>query len=127
MLGARWRELDNHLQLEVPLANHRSQFVQVFLVDANQPFCEGELLFGAESKVGELSALVDVGMALAALGHPGFGRIALVRSDTDMPRIVSQAFTPYTRASDQHIAAQIYQVAAKADALEFKLFGGDAG
>lgn len=127
MLGARWRERDSHLQLEVPLANHRSQFVEVFLIDANQPFCEGEVLLGAESNVGELSALVDVDMALADVGHAGYGRIALVRSKTDMPRIVSQAFTPYTRATDQHIAAQIYQVAAKADALEFKLFGGDAG
>ncbi len=127
MLGARWREQGTHLQLEVPLANHRSQFVEVFLIDANQPFCEGEVLLGAESNVGELSALVDVGMALAGVGHPGYGRIALVRSTTDMPRIVSQAFTPYTRATDQHIAAQIYQVASKADQLEFKLFGGDAG
>lgn len=127
MLGARWREQGNHIQMEVPLANRRTQFVEVFLVDASEPYCEGEVLFGVESKIGETSTLVDVQMALANSGQAGYGRIALVRSDTDMPRLIGQSFTPAARATDQDLAAHVFAVASKADALEFKLFGGDAG
>jgi hypothetical protein len=127
MLSARWREVDNHLQLEVPLANHRTQLVDVFLTDASEPFCEGEVLFGAESNIGELTALTDVRALLSNVGHAGYGRIALVKSETDMPRIVAQAFTPLTRSTDQHLAAQVFQVASKADALEHQIFGGDYG
>lgn len=53
--------------------------------------------------------------------------VALVKSETDMPRIVTQAFLPLARATDQDIAAQIYQAASKADALEHAIFGGDLG
>jgi hypothetical protein len=127
MLAARWREVDNHLQLEVPLANQRTQLVDIFVADASEPFCEGEVLFGAESNVGELTALTDVSALLSSIGHAGYGRIALVKSETDMPRIVSQAFAPLSRSTDQHLAAQIFQVASKADALESKIFGGDYG
>lgn len=127
MLGARWREVDNYLQLQVPLANHRTQLVDLFVTDANEPFCEGEVLFGAESNIGELTALTDVTALLSNIGHAGYGRIALVKSETDMPRIVAQAFTPLTRATDQQLAAQVFQVASKADALEHQIFGGDYG
>jgi hypothetical protein len=127
MLSARWREVENHLQLEVPLANNRTQLVDVFVADANEPFCEGEVLFGAESNIGELTALTDVSALLSNIGHAGYGRIALVKSETDMPRIVAQAFTPLTRSTDQHLAAQVFQVASKADALEHQIFGGDYG
>jgi hypothetical protein len=127
MLGARWREVENHLQLEVPLANQRTQLVDVFIADASEPFCEGELLFGAESNIGELTALTDVSALLSSIGHAGYGRIALVKSETDMPRIVAQAFAPLTRSTDQHLAAQVFQVASKADALEHQIFGGDYG
>jgi hypothetical protein len=127
MLGARWREVENHLQLEVPLANHRTQLVDVFVADASEPFCEGELLFGAESNIGELTALTDVTALLSNIGHAGYGRIALVKSETDMPRIVAQAFAPLSRSTDQHLAAHVFQVASKADALEFQIFGGDYG
>jgi hypothetical protein len=127
MLGARWRDHESHLDLEVPLADGRSHYVEAFLIDANDPFCEGEVLFGVEANVGELTALVEPGMLLAGLAHPGYGRIAMVKSDTDMPRIVAQGFTPLARATDQDLAAQIYQVAQKADALEHKIFGGDLG
>ena len=64
-------------------------------------------------------------MLLAGLAHPGYWRIAMVKSDTDMPRIIAQGFTPLGRATDQDLAAQIYQVAQKAEALEHKIFGGD--
>lgn len=127
MLGARWREEGNIIKLEVPLANRRSQFVELFLVDASEPYCEGEVLVGVESRIGETSTLVDVQLALAGSGHAGYGRIALVRSETDMPCLVGQSFTPFARATDQDIAAHLYQVALKADAIEAKLFGGDAG
>ncbi len=127
MLGARWRERESHVQLEVPLDHKRTHFVEVFLIDASEPFCEGEVLVGAEGNVGELSALIDPSMLLAGVGHPGYGRIALVKSETDMPRIISQSFVPLARSTDQDIAAHIYQVAAKADALEFAIFGMDQG
>jgi hypothetical protein len=127
MLGARWREVENHLQLEVPLANQRTQLVDVFIADASEPFCEGEVLFGAESNIGELTALTDVSALLSNIGHAGYGRIALVKSETDMPRIVAQAFAPLSRSTDQHLAAHVFQVASKADALEHQIFGGDYG
>ena len=127
MLGARWREHDSHLDLEVPLADGRSHYVEAFLIDANDPFCEGEVLFGVEANVGELTALVEPGMLLAGSAHPGYGRMAMVKSDTDVPRIIAQSFAPLSRSTDQDLAAQIYQVAMKADALEHKIFGGDLG
>lgn len=125
MLGGRWREVENRLQVEVPLANQRTQIVDIFLTDASEPFCEGEVLFGAESNVGELTALTDVTALLSTIGHAGYGRVALVKSETDMPRIVTQGFAPITRSTDQHLAAQIFQVASKADALENQIFGVD--
>ena len=127
MLGARYREHGSHIDLEVPLPEGRSHFVQAFLIDASDPFCEGEILFGVEASVGEMTALVTPSMLLAGVGRAGYGRVALVKSDTDMPRIVSQAFVPLARATDQDLAAQIYQTAAKADALEHAIFGGDSG
>jgi hypothetical protein len=71
--------------------------------------------------------LTDVSALLSNIGHAGYGRIALVKSETDMPRIVAQAFTPLSRSTDQHLAAQVFQVASKADALEHQIFGGDYG
>ena len=127
MLGARYREHDSHIDLEVPLPDDRSHFVEAFLIDASDPYCEGEILFGVEAKVGEMTALVTPTMLLAGIGRAGYGRIALVKSDTDMPRIVAQAFVPFARATDQDLAAQIYQAASKADALEHVIFGGDLG
>ena len=127
MLGARYREHGTHVDLEVPLPEGRSHFVEAFLIDATDPFCEGELLFGVEAKVGEMSALVTPTMLLAGVGRAGYGRVALVKSETDMPRIVAQAFVPLARATDQDLAAQIFQTASKADALEKSIFGGDLG
>lgn len=127
MLGARYREHGSHMDLEVPLPDGRSHFVEAFLIDASDPFCEGEILFGVEANVGEMTALVTPTMLLAGVGRAGYGRVALVKSETDMPRIVTQAFLPLARATDQDIAAQIYQAASKADALEHAIFGGDLG
>jgi len=127
MLGARHRTHGTHIDLEVPLPEGRSQFVEAFLIDASDPFCEGEILFGVEANVGEMTALVTPAMLLAGIGRAGYARIALVKSDSDMPRIVAQAFVPLARATDQDLAAQIYQTAAKADALENAIFGGDMG
>jgi hypothetical protein len=127
MLGASWHEHDNHLDLEVPLPNDRSQMVRAFLCDAGDPFCEGETLFGVESVVGEITALVDPTLLVGELGRAAYGRVALVKSDTDMPCIVTQSFVAITRATDNDLAAHVYQVALRADQLEDKLFGGDAG
>lgn len=127
MLGARHREHGAHMDLEVPLPDGRSHFVEAFLIDATDPYCEGEILFGVEANVGEMTALVTPVMLLAGVGRAGYGRVALVKSDTDMPRIVTQAFMPLARATDQDIAAHIYQAAARADALEHAIFGGDLG
>ena len=40
-------------------------------------------------------------------------------------RLVGQSFTPFARATDQDIAAHLYQVALKADAIEAKLAPND--
>ena len=61
------------------------------------------------------------------LARAAFGRVALVKSDTDMPCIVTQSFVAAARASTNDLAAHIYQVALRADQLEDRLFGGDAG
>ncbi len=136
MLGARWRERTGpefggdghgHIQLEVPLPDGRTHFVEAFLVDGTDPFVEGEVLLGVEANVGEISALSTPQSLLAGIARPGFGRIALVKSETDMPRIVAQSFVSFGKSTDQHLAAHLFQVAAKADAIEKELFGGDAG
>jgi hypothetical protein len=126
MLGARWRRGERHLDLEVPLPGGRTQLVKAFVVDGAEPFSEGEPLFGVESDVGELTALVDVPRLLAGLGVPGYARVALVRGETDAPRVVVQGFLPFARARDRDLAAAIYQTAAYADGLERSIFGGDA-
>lgn len=125
MLGARWREHENRLQLDVPLPGERSQVVDVFIADATEPFAEGELLFGAEADVGELSNLITAEMLLAGVGRVGWARIALVKSDTDMPRVVTQSFASWNNTTDQQLAAHVYQVAEKADSLERTIFGVD--
>lgn len=136
MLGARWRERTGkdfggegrgHIQLEVPLPDGRTHYVEAFLYDSTDPFCEGEVLLGVEAIVGEISALVTPQSLLKGLARPGFGRLALVKSETDMPRIVTQSFVSYARSTDQHLAAHLFQCAVKADAIEKELFGIDAG
>jgi hypothetical protein len=125
MLGARWAARDSHVLLEVPLDVDRRHLVEAFLIDATEPFCEGEILFGAEASVGELSEVVTSESLLRGAARPGYGRIAIVASATDMPKIVAQTFVPLLRATDQDLAAHVYQVAVKADALERSIFGGD--
>lgn len=46
-----YREHGSHMDLEVPLPEGRSHFVEAFLIDASDPFCEGEILFGVEANV----------------------------------------------------------------------------
>jgi hypothetical protein len=125
MVGGSWHTHDTYLHVEVPLGEERSHLVEVFVVDGTEPFSEGELLFGAEADVGEMTALVTPEKLLGGMARPGLGRIALVKGETDMPRIVTQSFVPLARASDQDLAAHVYQVAARADRLEDELFGID--
>jgi hypothetical protein len=125
MLGAEWHDEEGRLHVHVPLHEGRTQVVDVFVADATEPFSEGELVFGAEADVGELSALITPEMLLANVGRIGWARIALVASDTDMPRVVTQTFAPWTGATDQQLAARIYAVAERADDLERKIFGVD--
>jgi hypothetical protein len=127
MLGASWHPHETYLHVEVPLGEGRSHLVECFLVDAADPYSEGELLFGAEADVGELSALITPEKLLGGVARPGHGRIALVKGDTDMPRIVTQSFVALSRATDQDLAAHLYQVALKADVLEHDVFGIDEG
>jgi len=127
MLTARWREQEKFLEILVPLEEGRSHVAKVFVIDSAEPFSEGEPMLGVEADVGELSALVDVNMALAGLGSPSYARVALVESETDMPTIVSQGFLPLARVRDQDLAALVYQVASWADTLEERIFGGDMG
>ncbi|MCA9638582.1 MAG: hypothetical protein KC420_21280, partial [Myxococcales bacterium] len=125
LLRARWREDEGRVEIVVPLPDHRHQRVEAFVVDCGEPFNEGEPLLAVQSEVGELSAIVDPHLLLSGFGAPGYARVALVRSETDMPNIVAQGFLPLSRVRDRDLAALIYQVAALGDALERRIFGGD--
>lgn len=124
-LGARWRNEARWVLLEVPVDEGRRQIARVFIVDSAEPHSEGEPLLAVESEVGELSAVVDSSTLLAGLAPPSYARVALVKGETDMPRIVTQGFLPLHHARDQDLAALIYQVAAWGDVLERRIFGGD--
>jgi hypothetical protein len=127
MLNADWHDCDSFVHVDVPLPGQRSHLVEVFLRDGVEPFSEGELLCGVEARVGEISALVTPEMLMAGVASPGFGRVALVASETDMPRMITQSFVSYANATDQQLAAHLYQVAAQADALENAIFGQNEG
>jgi hypothetical protein len=125
LLGGAWRQQERYVELRVPLETGRHQVVRVFVTDSDQAFCEGEPLLGVESDVGELSALVDPATLLAGLPSMGYVRVALVRSATEFPNIVTQGFLPAARVRDRDLAALVYQVAAWGDELERRIFGGD--
>jgi len=125
MLGARWREHEKTVEVDVPLPEGRSHFVHVFIVDSNQAYCEGEPLLAVEADVGEITKLVDPQMLLAGMSDPGFSRVALVKSKEEMPRVVAQGFLPLARVRDTDLAALLYQVAWTGDVLERRIFGGD--
>jgi len=113
------------MQVDVPLDEKRWQNVKVFVVESSEPYCEGEPMLAAEGDVGELTAVVEPQLLLGGFGGPGYARIALVKSETDMPRIVVQGFLPVARVRDQDLAALVFQVASLADRLEQRIFGGD--
>lgn len=125
LLRARWQAKGDHLQIFVPLPEGRKQLVEAFVIDCAEPFNEGEPLLAVQSEVGELSAIVDPTLLLAGFGQPGYARVALLSSETDMPNIVAQGFLPLSRVRDRDLAALLYQVAALGDALENRIFGGD--
>ena len=127
MLGAKWREADRCVEILVSLHNDRTHVAKVFVIDGTEPYNEGEPLLAAEADVGELSAVVDPAMLLSGLGGPGYARVMLVKSETEMPRIVTQGFLPLMRVRDQDLAALIYQVCQFADTLELRIFGSDLG
>lgn len=126
ILGAKQKERDDCVELDLPLGDRRWHRAKVFLIDANEPFCEGEPLLGAESDVGELSAVVDPPMLLAGVPHNRYARAVLVEGETEMPRIVTQGFLPYAKVKDSDLAALIFQVCAYGDLLEKRIFGGDS-
>jgi hypothetical protein len=126
-LSARWQLRDTSVRVEVPLPEGRRHRVDVFLVDALEPFAEGDVLCGMEADVGETSALITPETLLAGEGRPSFARIALVAGETEMPRIVAQSFLSVESATDRQLTAHLYAVAAKADALEHAIFGQDVG
>ena len=111
--------------MDVPLGEQRRQNVKVFVVESSEPYCEGEPLLAAESDVGEITAVVEPQALLGGFGGPGYARVALVKSGTDMPRIVVQGFLPIARVRDQDLAALVFQVATLADRLEGRIFGID--
>jgi hypothetical protein len=125
MLGARMREQEHYIVVQVPLEGGRRQIVRVFVHEADQPYVEGEPLLGVESDVGELSHLVDPQMLLSGLPGAAYARVALVRSDKEMPNIVTQGFLPLARVRDQDLAALVHDVAHWGDVLERRIFGGD--
>lgn len=125
ILGGHYQVEDTFVRVRVPLPEGRIHVVELFLTDAAEPFTEGALLFGCEAGIGEITSLVTPELLLAGLAEPGFGRIALVQGETESPRMVAQSFVALANATDQQLAAHVYAVAAKADALEYSIFGGD--
>lgn len=125
MLGARWREHDKTVEVDVPLPNGRSHYVHVFIVDSAQAYSEGEPLLAVEADVGEITKIVDPPMLLAGFSDPGYARVALVKSKEEMPRVVAQGFLPISRVRDTDLTALVFQVANTADELEKRIFGGD--
>lgn len=103
---------------------HRAK---LFVVDAAEPFIEGELVVGVECDVGEISAVVDPAMLLSGIPDNRYARATLVQSETEAPRIVTQGFMPLQRVRDTDIAALAFQTCAYADTLERRIFGGDSG
>ena len=125
MLGAKTKQEPHWVVVDVPLDEKRWQSVKVFVVESSEPYCEGEPMLAAEGDVGELTAVVEPQLLLGGFGGPGYARIALVKSETDMPRIVVQGFLPVARVRDQDLAALVFQVALLSDRLEQRIFGGD--
>ena len=106
-------------------AGNRTEKRMQFVVDSTEPYNEGEPLLAVEADVGEITSVVDPAMLLAGFSNPGYARVALVKGETEMPRIVAQGFLPLARVRDTDLAALVYQVAAHADELEKRIFGGD--
>ncbi|MBI5490063.1 MAG: hypothetical protein HY905_22205 [Deltaproteobacteria bacterium] len=125
MLGAKTKQEPHWVNVDVPLSEQRWQSVKVFVVESSEPYCEGEPMLGAESDVGEITAVVEPQALLGGFGGPGYARVVLVKSGTDMPRIVVQGFLPIARVRDQDLAALVFQVATLADRLEGRIFGID--
>ena len=121
------KEGDEALVIDVPLGDKRWHRARIFIVDGNEPFAEGELLLGVECDVGELSSVVDVPMLLAGIPQNRYARAMLVKSDKEMPNIVTQGFAPLARVGDMDAAAMIFQTCQYADLLEKRIFGGDSG
>jgi len=122
-LDARWREQPKWLDIEVPLEDDRTRVCEVFIVDSAEPFSEGEPLLAVEADVGEWSGVVEPQLLFGAQSAPGYARVALVKGETDVPRIVTQGFLPLARVRDQDLAALVHQVAASADDLARRIFG----
>ena len=114
------------LEVKVPLPDGRWHRAKLFVLDSNEPFCEGETLLGVECDVGELSAVVDPAMLLSGVPESRFARVQLVDGGREMPNIVVQGFTPLARVSDSEAAAVVYATCRYADVLERRIFGGDA-
>jgi hypothetical protein len=123
MLGARWRELEGCVELDVRVGPTSSRFVRVFVVDSAQPYNEGEPLLAVESDIGDITSLVDPTMLLAGMSEPGFARVALVKGEKEMPTAVAQGFLPIARVRDTDLAALVFQVARTADTLVLRIFG----
>jgi hypothetical protein len=113
------------VELDVPLAEGRHHVIRLSVIDSNEAYTEGEVLLAAEGDVGELSAVVDPAMLLAGFSKPGYARVALLKSETEAPRLVAQGFLPLARVRNVDLAALSFQVASFADELERRIFGGD--
>jgi hypothetical protein len=78
-----------------------------------------------ESDIGEITRVVDPSMLLAGVFGSDYARIALVQSETDMPRMMAQGFLPLARVRNQDLAALIFHVCRAADVVERRVFGTD--
>jgi hypothetical protein len=126
MLGAKWKDEEKSIRVDVPLGEGRWQWANVFVVDSTAPYTEGEPLLAVESDIGEISEVVSPEMLLSGVFGIDYARIGLVQSDTDMPRMVAQGYLPLARARNQDLAALIFHVCSAADVVERRVFGGDS-
>lgn len=123
MLGATVSEAGNHALVKVALEGGRSHQARVNVVESAQPFAEGEPLLAIEADVGELGGATEVLPLLTTVSSPGYARLSLVGGVDGAPKLVVQGFLPLARVRDQDLAALIFQVCERANALEHRVFG----
>jgi len=124
MLRAEITAAGNVLDIRVPLAEDRYHIAQIFVLDSQDPYNEGKPMLAIEADVGELTEVVDPHTLFDFDTTTSYARLnVLDTSNSDQPRLVVQGALPIHLTHTRDLAALMYHVCAKADALELRIFG----